>query len=601
MPLSSALTLSLILASTLALFLWGRFRPELIAIAALLVATIVGVVPVDAAFAGFGHPAVITVAAVLVVSRGLGLAGIVDLVARPLGRVADRPLLLLGGLCATTALLSSSINNVGALALLMPVAIRLARSSGRSPSMYLMPLAFASLLGGMTTLIGTPPNLIVSGFRLEAKGEPFGFFAFTPVGGAIAVAGVLFLVLVGHRLVPERTGTVTAEEAVKVGPYLTEATVPAESPVVGQTLRSIQPREIVVVAIVRDTERLASPAPYRQIAEGDVLVLLGESEAIEAFVKERKLAVVGQDEAAKAEAKEVAEAKLGSEALESEEIGVVEAVVMPEAAIAGSSASSMRLRERHGLNLLGIAREGRRIRSRLAETRFRAGDVLLLQGPRSELLAELADFGCLPLAEREVTLGREPRHWHALILFLAAIVVTALGWLPAAVAFSSAAVLMIATSVLSVRQAYAALDLPVLLLLAAMLPVGLAIESTGLAATIGQASLALGASTPVWVMLAIVLVATMFLSDLVNNAAAAVMMCPVALSVARGIDAPADPFLLAVAIGASCAFLTPIGHQSNLLVMGPGGYRFGDYWRLGLALEILIAIVAVPILALLAR
>ena len=575
-----------LLVATLLLFLWGRYRHDLVAVLALVTGALVGLVPAKSAFVGFGHPAVITVAAVLVVSQALAASGLVELACRPVQRLAHRPLALLAGLTVTVTVLSAFINNVGALALLMPVAIRLARDSGRSPSFFLMPLAFGSLLGGMTTLIGTPPNLIVSGFRAEAAGEPFGLLAVAPVGGLVAAGGVLLLVLWGWRLVPQRESRVGSAELMRVGPYLTEVTVRPGSSAAGKTLSELALEDVQVLAVVRGDVRITAPGARRTLREGDLLVLSGESEAIEALTRARQLDLVGQEESALAAL------------LENEDTILVEAVVRPGAPIVGRSARSLNLRSRHGIHLVGIAREGARIGARLASTPLKAGDVLLVQGTRDGLLPELSDLGCLPLAEREITLGQTPRRLTALGVFAASLGVVAFGWVSAPIAFTAGAVLMVLLGVISLRQAYAAIDWPVIVLLGALIPVGLAIETTGLAGLIADGAISLGQIAPGWVVVGALLVASMFLSDLVNNAAAAVMMCPIALAVAKGLGASPDPFLLAVAIGASCAFLTPVGHQSNLLVMGPGGYRFGDYWRVGLALEALIVAIAVPALAL---
>ncbi len=571
------------LVFTLAMFVWGRLKPEVVALLALVSVTLAGIVPVESAFSGFGHPAVITVAAVLVLSQALTSAGLVQHLTRPLRRLARRPVLLLTGMATCVALLSGFINNVGAMAVFMPIAIGLARESGRSPSMFLMPLAFASLLGGMTTLIGTPPNMIVAGFRAKATGEAFGFFDFTPVGVCVAGAGVVVIAL-GWRLIPRRKAQVDSEELFKVGPYLTEAVVGEKSGAAGKTLREIGVRDVQVLAIIRGERRIPAPSAWHTLRPGDLLVMMGEGEAIEKFTSG-----LGLDMAAKAE-------DLKADLLETDEIGLAEAVVMPHSRLVGSTAVEMRLRDRHGMNLLGIAREGQHVGMRLGDTRIRAGDVLLVQGARSDLFAELAELGCLPLADRALSLAQARRKWRALAIFVASIVVAAAGWVAPPVAFTAAALLMVLTGVMSLRRAYAAIDWPVLILLAAMLPVGLAIESTGLADLIARVTLALSTVVPPWMVLAAVMIATMFLSDLVNNAAAAVMMCPIALAVAQGLNASPDPFLLSVAIGASCAFLTPIGHQSNLLVMGSGGYRFGDYWRLGLVLELVIVAVGVPAL-----
>jgi len=575
-----------LLGATFVLFLRGPLRPDLVAILALLAAAIFGLVPVDRAFEGFGHPAVVTVAAILVVSRALGASGAVEWATRPLERLKGHPVALLTGLTVSVTALSSVVNNVGALSLLMPIALRLSRSSGRGPSFFLMPLAFGSLLGGMTTLIGTPPNLIVADARAAATGASFGLFDFAPVGLPVAVAGVAFLVLWGWRLVPRRDARVGTEELIKVGPYLTEATVSEGSPAAGKELGQIPAVDVQVLSIARKGDSLLAPSPHRTLRAGDLLVLMGESDAIQAFAQAQRLELVGTSP------------EHAARLIESDNVGLLEAVVLPGADIVGKSATNLRLRNRYGINLLGIAREGARVGRRLGTTPFRAGDVLLVQGARQETLAALASFGCLPLAEREIGLGAPARRRTAVLLFATAIGVVALGLLPPAVAFLACAAAMVVAGVLPIQQAYAAIDWPVVVLLGAMIPLGIAIETSGLADLIAQGTVALGAVAPAWVVLTLVLVATMFLSDVVNNAAAAVMMCPIALAAAHGLGANGDPFLLAVGIGASCAFLTPIGHQSNLLVMGPGGYRFGDYWRLGLALEAVIVAVAVPALLL---
>ena len=573
-----------LLVGTLGLFLWGRWRHDVVALMSLVTATLLGLVPSSRAFEGFGHPAVVTVAAVLVVSEALAASGVVSLVTRPLERLAHRPLALLAGLTVTVTVLSAFINNVGALALLMPAAARLAKESGRSASFYLMPIAFGSLLGGMTTLIGTPPNLIVAGFRAEATGTAFGLFDFAPVGGLVAAGGLTLLILWGWRLVPQRESRVGSAELMNVAPYLTEVRVSEGSSAADKTLAELEPGDVQVVAIVRGKTSTRAPGARRKLREGDVLVLMGETDAIQQLAESRGLELGGEAE------------EPSAALLEGRRTSLVEAVVMPGARILGRTARELDLRRRHRVNLLGIARQGARLGPRLGSTRLKEGDVLLLQGDREGLLAELPDLGCLPLAERPVGLGQRRKRLPALGVFAACIGSVAAGLVAAPVAFVAAAVLMVVLDVIPLRKAHAAIDWSVILLLGALIPVGLAIESTGLATLIGGAAVSLGTVAPAWVVLGVVLVVSMFLSDLVNNAAAAVMMCPIALAAANGLHASPDPFLLAVAIGASCAFLTPVGHQSNLLVMGPGGYRFGDYWRLGLVLEALIVAIAVPAL-----
>jgi di/tricarboxylate transporter len=578
-----------VLALALVLFINGRWRYDIVALLALLVVTVAGIIPGEQAFAGFGHPAVITVAAVLIVSRGLRNSGVVDLLARPLLRVKNDPTIQVGSLSSLVAALSAFMNNIGALALLMPVALRMARKNGRSPSLLLMPLAFASLLGGLVTLIGTPPNIIIATFRTETGAEPFRMFDFAPVGLGVALAGVLFIVLVGWRLVPQRKGAASREELFEIGDYITEVIVPENSKLAGKRIRDIgqvSDAEVVVLELARGKERQNSPSSFTLLRGGDLLVIEADSEDLRELVDAAGLELHGSR-------------KLGEEALRSSDyIGLMEAVVMSDSHIVGQTVRSLNLRWRYGVNLLGVARMGSRIQRRLRNIQFQVGDVLLLQGPRETFSATLSSLGCLPLAMRDLSLGRRRRVVLGVTIFAVALLLAAVGALPIQVTFMGAAVAMIMTRILSLREAYESIDWSIIVLLGAMIPVGQALELSGGADLIAEGTLAAAGSLPPAISLIIILVATMFLSDLVNNAAAAVLMAPIAIAVANGLGASADPFLMCVAIGASCAFLTPIGHQSNTLVMGPGGYQFGDYWRMGLFLEVIIVAVAIPLIML---
>jgi di/tricarboxylate transporter len=576
----------IVLALTLVLFIWGRWRYDVVAMLALLAVTITGIIPGEEVFAGFGHPAVITVAAVLVVSRGLRNSGVVDLLAKPLFRVGERPSVQIGALSSLVATLSAFMNNVGALALLLPVAIRLARKNGRSPSLLLMPLAFGSLLGGLITLIGTPPNIIIATFRTETGAEPFRMFDFAPVGLGVAIAGLLFITLIGWRLVPQRKGAASREEMFEIGDYVTEVIVPADSGLVGKRLRdlgTVSDAEVIVIALVRGKRRLNNPTSFEVLRAEDILVVEADSEDLRELVDAAGLTLSGSR-------------KLGEDALDGGSL--MEAVITADSPLIGQTARSLNLRWRYGVNLLGVARMGSRIHLRLRDIRFKAGDVLLLQGPTGSLPATLSTLRCLPLAGRGLNLGQPRRVGLGLGIFGAALLLAAAGLLPIQVAFVGAAIAMILTRIISVHEAYESIDWPIIILLGAMIPVGQALEISGGADLIASATLAVSDQMPPVISLIIVLVGTMFLSDLVNNAAAAVLMAPIAISVAAGMGASADPFLMAVAIGASCAFLTPIGHQSNTLVMGPGGYHFGDYWRMGLLLEVVIVVVGIPLIML---
>jgi di/tricarboxylate transporter len=577
-----------VLLVTLILFIWGRWRYDVVALLALLTVTVTGIIPSEEAFAGFGHPAVITVAAVLVLSRALQNSGVVDVISRLLLQVGQRITVQIGALTGLVAAMSAFMNNTGALALLMPVAIRMARKNDQSPSLYLMPLAFASLLGGLITLIGTPPNIIIATFRADQGLEPFRMFDFAPVGLGVAIAGVLFITLAGWRLPPQRRGQATAGELFEIGNYVTEVRLTEASKLAGQRLRDLpvvaKGIEVVVVAIIRDGHRQLGPTGLDVLLPGDLLLIEADSENLAAFIHMTGVELVGSK-------------AIGDASLDSEDFNLMEAVVKSGSVLVNRSARTLNLRWRYGVNLLAVARQGVPVRQRLSDIILQAGDVLLLQGPSGTLHEVLPRLDCLPLAQRGLRLGQPRRVVLAVAIFAGALLLAAFGLVQVQVAFMAAVVLMLLTNLISLREAYESIDWPIIVLLAAMIPVGQALEVTGGAAMLANSLLLVAGRVTPLIMLSLVLVATMFLSDLVNNAAAAVLMAPIAIGVAAGIGASIDPFLMAVTIGASCAFLTPIGHQSNTLVMGPGGYRFGDYWRLGLPLEIIILVVAVPLIA----
>ena len=585
MPIEQWIIFGTLLA-TLALFIWGKWRYDVVALLALLVVTLSGLIPVERAFSGFSNPAVITVAAVLVISRGLQNSGLIDLIGQRLSALKGGVTIQLAALTVIVAVLSAFMNNVGALALLMPVALQLSARKQIPASVFLMPIAFASLLGGMTTLIGTPPNIIAASFREQAGSTPFGMFDFAAVGVGVALVGLLFIVLIGWRLIPRRRGQGTPDQIFDIEKYITEVRIADESILAGKRLREINPlakTEVLIIGLVRRGERRLEPSASTALQAGDILIISADTKDLETLVAAAGLELVGSEEIIRAD-------------LETEEVVLAEAVIAPNSPMAGSTARSLNLRAQYGVNLLAIARQGKKYWQRLDRIRFRTGDVLLLQSHVVTLKEVLSTLGCLPLAERGLRIGRPRPVLLALGTFIAALLAAATGLLPVQIAFVAAVACMILFKVVSLREAYASIDWSIIILLGAMIPVGEALETTGGAQRIAGSLLSIsGDTSPVW-MLVIMLVATMFLSDLVNNAAAVVLMAPIAISIAQGSGLSLDPFLMSIAIGASCAFLTPIGHQSNTLVMGPGGYKFGDYWRMGLILEILIVIVAIPLL-----
>jgi di/tricarboxylate transporter len=609
-----------ILAVTVGMFLWGRWRHDMVAIGALLACVVTGLLPAREAFLGFGHPAVVSVACVLVLSRGLQLSGAVDVLARvALPKDAGTTLSLLA-LVGLGALLSGFMNNVGAMALLMPLAIQLARRLEIAPGQVLMPLAFGTILGGMTTLIGTPPNLIVSAFRAENGAGGFAMFDFTPVGLAVAVAGVLFVALIGWRLVPVRKEA--GLEGFETDAYLTEARVVAESKSIGKTLRELEPVldnvGAQVVGMTRERMRVIAPSLGRHLREGDILVLEAEAESLAKLLSELGLKleesvrpdpdetadggdsepetdVAKQEEKDKDKDKDKDKEKEKDDSA-SRDIALMELAVRPGSLLEGRSATDIQLRSRFGLNLLAVSRHGTRTLKRLRLMPLKPGDLLLMQGQPEAIHEFAADMGCVPLAPRSLQIPNVRKAWIASGIMAGSVGAAAFGLLPTAVAFALGVLASMALRTVPLRSVYEAIDWPVIMLLGALIPVATVMGTTGTADLIARVLLDnVAQGSPVGALVLVLLV-TMFLSDLINNAATAAVMCPIALGTANALGVNADAFLMAVAIGASCAFLTPIGHQNNTLILGPGGFRFGDYWRLGLVVEVIVVIISVPLL-----
>lgn len=577
----------IVMGLSLILFVWGRWRYDVVALLALMVLVLTGIVESSAAFAGFGHPAVITVAAVLVISRGLRNAGVVDILARGIAPFAKYETVHIVALSCLVAVTSAFMNNVGALALLMPVALESAQKHDRSPALVLMPLAFASILGGMMTMIGTPPNIIIATYRetMSPGGEPFGLFDFFPVGAAVAAVGIFFVATVGWRLIPrQRRGQSSPDKLFRIAEYVTEVEVPKESDWIGRTLGDLEAMkedEVVVAGLIRDKKRRLAPAPSTRIEADDIIILKADPAELPEVVQAAKLKIVSDFQAKE-------------ETLRSDDVGLIEAVVPPDSALVGRTPISLRLRAEGRTNLIAMARQGRAVRERLRRVKFQAGDVLLLQGAADSLAETATAVGLLPLAKRNLRIGKARRPIIAISIFGIALLLSAFGVVPAAITLVCAVVIFALFDFVSVRMMYEAVDWSVIVLLAAMIPVGEALQTTGATELVSSVLLSYTQGLHVAVILGLVMVVTMTLSDVINNAATAVVMAPIAVSLAERLDGNPDAFLMSVAVGASCAFLTPIGHQCNTLVLGPGGYRFGDYWRMGLPLEIIIVCLGVP-------
>lgn len=584
MTLIQILSFALI-GGAVAAFAWGRFRYDVISLVALLVGVAIGVVPAKQAFTGFTSDVIVVIASALVVSAGIARSGVIETAIRPLLSRLKSLSVQVPVLAGVTAILSMLTKNVGALAILMPTALKLGRSEGSSVSALLMPMSFMSLLGGLVTLVGTSTNIIVSQVREETIGKPFEMFDFAPVGLGLTLVG-LVVVSICWRLLPrDRAGSAGLEEVAAAAVYTTEATIPDDLPEGLRTISDLDLEKggVTLIAIERADGQRVSALPDRTLTPGEVLVLEGSDEELGQLFGRLPLKQARSEE------------KL--ETREKEEVRSVEAVIQPDSPLIGLSAQRARLQEEHGVKLLAVGRSSQRITKRLREVTLRAGDVLLVQAGEKALPPFLTSQLLLPLAERAVRLGNRRQRFGPVLILAAAILLVALNVAPVAVAFFGAAVAIVVIGALPMREAYDALEPEVLVLIGALTPISEAVQHTGGTGLIaaGLAHLLAGAA-PILV-LGVLMVTAMACSPFLHNAPTVLVLGPIAVSVAQRLHLSPDAFLMAVATGAGCDFLTPIGHQCNTLVMGPGGYRFWDYGRLGLPLSIMVIAVGVPLIA----
>ncbi|MEZ0496033.1 SLC13 family permease [Sphingomonas sp. IW22] len=573
-----------LLVGMMGLFLWGRFRYDVTAILALLAGLALGLIDPKAAFTGFSDDIVIIVGSALVISTAMQRSGLIEValgvVARRVTRVRSQLLVL----TATVGVASGLVKNVGALAMLMPAAVQTAKKTDSSPSVFLMPMAFASLLGGLTTLVGTSPNIIVSRVREQMTGQPFGMFDYLPTGLGLLVVGLIFLRF-GYRLLPrERRAAPTMGEALNIKDYVTEATIEEGSPAIDETVADFIERHehgVTITGVLRANMRTVV-TPELMLCEGDTLILGGDPDMLERVIAGDHLALAGQERDL-------------PEGSENDEIGVIEAVVTPGSMLVRQSAERMRLQQRYGVNLIAVSRAGQRLTKKLGEIDLRAGDVIVLQGPLGLLPERMRDLGTLPLAERSLRLGSSKRRWLPLVILAIAMAVTATGYVPVAVAFFAAAGLMMAMGALPLREAYEGVEWPILIMLGALIPVSDTLRTTGASDVLATGLAQVAASLPPWGAVALIMVAAMAVTPFLNNAATVLVMAPIAAVFAHDLGYRPEAFLIATAIGAGSDFLTPIGHQCNTLVLGPGGYRFSDYARLGAPLSLLVVLVGTPL------
>ena len=575
-----------VIGGAVALFAWGRFRYDLVALGALLVGLITGLVPAKEAFTGFTSDVVVIIATALIVSAAIARSGVIELFLQPLLSRLTTALTQAPALAGATALLSMPTKNVGALAILMPVALQIARKTGTSPSSLLMPMSFMSLLGGLVTLVGTSTNIIVSQVRQETIGKPFQMFDFAPVGLTLTAVGFAFVAF-GWRLLPrDRHGQSGMDEAVAGAPYSTEATVPSPWPETLGTIADIKlgSDNVKLTALITVRERRSRLLPDARLQPGDVLVLEGEQENLDRLF-------------ARVPLRPAREGKEVDRSESSEELRSVEAVVQPDSVLVGGSAQRVRLQEEYGVGLLAVRRNGERFADRLRDIILRAGDVLVLQAGERALPGAMKALGVLPLAERSVRLGGVRRRYSPIVILAIAMVLVAFKVTPVAVAFFGAAVLIVATGGLSMREAYGSFEGQVLVLIGALTPLSEAVRHTGGTELIASGLAHVLNGVPALLALGALMVTAMACSPFLHNAPTVLVLGPIGVALAQRLHFSPDPFLMAVATGAGCDFLTPIGHQCNTLVMGPGGYKFSDYWRLGLPLSVLVIVLGTPLIA----
>ncbi len=578
--------LIIILLSAFVLFISNKLPPDLVALLALMAGVIVSIIPAEQAFMGFANPAVITVAAILVITKALQDASALDSIALFILKRKFSPKIQLFVLTSIAAVLSGFMNNVGALALIMPIAIQTAKKNKIPPSDILMPISFASILGGLMTLIGTPPNILISNYRASALGSSYNLFDFFPVGVLLVIVGCIFLLLFSRYLIPKRKGANSSDGMFEINDYVVEAVVEENSNLVLQNINKFGQGiegDIEVLGLIRGTKRITGELHLKDLTlhTNDILIIRADTGILKAVIEKHALSLVG-------------DVRVKNSDLKSDHITTIESVVTPNSRLVGRSFKGLRLRSRYGLALLGIARQGKPFKNRLGHVIIKPGDIILFQGEEATISDHIARLGCLPLANRRLSLNKNNATAKILIAFATAIFATITNLAPVYICFSCAILFLVLIKIINMRDIYNNIDWSIILLLAALIPVGNAVQTTGMADLLANELYQLSSLIGPLGILTLLMILTMTLSDILNNAATAVILAPIAVTLAQSMGVNPDAFLMAVAIGASCAFLTPIGHQNNILVMGPGGYQFGDYWRLGLPLEILIVCTSIP-------
>jgi di/tricarboxylate transporter len=583
--MNDQLIITLLLFVLLFFFVWGRWRYDAVALVFLSLFVLFGFIEPNNAFSGFAHPAVVTVALVLLISKGLEKSGFILIIENKIQKIAHNQTQFMVVLTLLAAVLSSFMNNIGAMAMLLPITLGICQKMSWNPSRFLMPLAFASILGGMNTKIGTPPNIIISEFRNDYVDQPFSFFDFSFIGLPLTIFGIIFISFLGWRLIALRPVNSLDNPLIKIDDYLTEMTIKPNSPLIdirAQDFRSKLDTDTAVIGQIDSTEKKVELHGNFKLYEGQILILKINPSSLADLQQEYGLDVDSENELTKIK-----------------DLGSIEAIVTPKSRLIGRKNNYFKRLVGGGFSLLGLWRRGLKYRFRLANEKFRSGDVLLIanRGDKDSIAERLELAGLMPLWQRDFDIVRDSsKVLFAFLVFIFSLFLIIFNFLPILVAFLLCVIAFVGGRLLTGESVYRHIDWPVVTLLAAMIPIGNTLTEYKITSDFALFLASYSQSLDFVWMIIIIMIITMLLSDVINNAATAVIMGPLAASLAVQINQPVEPFLMAVAIGASCAFLSPIGHQCNTLVMGPGNYKFGDYWKMGLPLEILIIFVSVPLI-----
>ena len=582
--MNDQLILSIVIIGLLAFFISGKYRYDYVSLGALALLILFDVIKIENAFIGFSHPAVITVALVLLISKGLQDAGLSAVTGNIIGKFSPSETQFLFMIMFIAAILSSFINNIGAMALLLPITLSTCQKMGWHAGKFLMPLAFASILGGMNTLIGTPPNIIIAEFKETYTGEAFNFFDFSYVGLLVSFISIIFIGLISGRLVVKRKLAKT-NNLIDLDNFLFELVVPEGSNAIGLTFSNFIKKagnETEILGLVNEKGAVSKVRNNSKIRADQHLVMKVSPNHISSIQDRFGL--------------KIAES---SDDLKEELIDEIEVVITPGSRLIGRKQNYLMKLAYEELFLLGMWRKGARFRTRLSKQMFKVGDVLLLgvrDPDKEDVSAKINHLGLMPIRSRDIsTLPSRSRFLKAVIFFTTAILLAAFNVINVLTAFLLCVLGFVGIKILK-SNLYRHIEWPIVIMLAAMIPIGQALESTGITALIATEVVSLAGDLHIFWVLMIILIITMLITDVINNAATAVIMAPFSVNIALQLGQPLEPFLMVVAVGASCAFLTPIGHQCNTLVMGPGNYKFSDYWRLGLPLDILIVLASIPMI-----